>query len=570
MTVMSMTGAASGGEIDWHSIDWAQAHRTVRRLQRRIAKATREGRWGKVKASQWLLTHSLHGKMLAVKRVTENQGKRTPGVDGETWSTPGSKAKAVMSLRRRGYQPSPLRRVYIPKKNGKKRPLGIPTMQDRAMQALHLLALLPVAETQADPNSYGFRPKRASRDAIGQCFKVLANRTNRAQWVLDADIAACFDNISHDWLLANIPMDKAVLQKWLKSGFVWKNQMFPTEAGTPQGGIISPTLANMTLDGLEPTLLRHFGIRRPQKKRNEHKVNLVRYADDFVLTGATQETLEEARSVIEDFLRERGLALSPEKTKVAHVDTGFDFLGWNARKYDGVLIIKPSKKNVHAFLRKVREIIKKSPTAKQENLIATLNPIIRGWANYHQNQVAKDTFHKVDHLIWEQLWKWACRRHRNKSRKWVKRRYFIREGSRDWIFSTSVKKEGKAKRIYLTYASNTPIRRHRKIRSVANPFDPAWDEYFEERLGWIMERDLRGKRQLLQLWQQQAGQCPQCREPISKESGWHVHRILPRAQGGTDQSSNLMLLHPNCQRQVLSRGYSDGSPAPVKGGFVET
>ena len=570
MTVMTMTGAASDGEIDWHSIDWAQAHRAVRRLQRRIAKATREGRWGKVKALQWLLTHSLHGKMLAVKRVTENQGKRTPGVDGETWSTPGSKAKAVMSLRRRGYQPSPLRRVYIPKANGKKRPLGIPTMQDRAMQALHLLALMPVAETTADPNSYGFRPERASRDAAEQCYCVLGNRI-KAQWVLDADIAGCFDNISHDWLLANIPMDTAVLGKWLKSGFVWKNRMFPTEAGTPQGGIISPTLANMTLDGLETTVLRHFTDRRPLKKnKHAHRVNLVRYADDFILTGATSETLEEAKTVIEDFLRERGLALSPEKTKIAHIEEGFDFLGWNVRKYDGVLLTKPSKKNVLAFMRKVRAVIKGSPTAKQETLIAMLNPIIRGWANYHQNQVAKDTFQKVDHLIWEQLWKWACRRHRNKSRNWVKRRYFIREGTRDWIFSTTVKKEGKAKRIYLTYASNTPIRRHRKIRSEANPFDPAWDEYFEERLGWIMERNLRGKKKLLQLWRQQGGQCPQCQEPITKGSGWHVHHIVPKAQGGTDQSSNLKLLHPNCQRQILSRGYGDGVPAPLTGGFAET
>lgn len=570
MTVMTMTGAASDGEIDWHSIDWAQAHRTVRRLQRRIAKATREGRWGKVKALQWLLTHSLHGKMLAVKRVTENQGKRTPGVDGATWSTPGSKAKAVRSLRRRGYQPSPLRRVYIPKANGKKRPLGIPTMQDRAMQALHLLALMPVAETTADPNSYGFRPERASRDAAEQCYCVLGNR-NKAQWVLDADIAGCFDNISHNWLLANIPMETAVLGKWLKSGFVWNNQMFPTEAGTPQGGIISPTLANMTLDGLEATVLRHFTARRPLKKnKHAHRVNLVRYADDFVLTGATAETLEEAKTVIEDFLRERGLTLSPEKTKIAHIEEGFDFLGWNVRKYDGVLLIKPSKKNVLAFLRKIRAVIKGSPTAKQETLIATLNPIIRGWANYHQNQVGKDTFQKVDHLIWEQLWKWACRRHRNKSQKWVKRRYFIREGARDWIFSTTVKKEGKAKRIYLTYASNTPIRRHRKIRSDANLFDPAWDEYFEERLGWIMERDLRGKKKLLQLWRQQGGQCPQCQEPITKGSGWHVHHIVPKAQGGTDQSSNLMLLHPNCQRQILSHGYGDGVPAPLTGGLAET
>ena len=569
MTVMTMTGAASDGEVDWHSIDWPQVHRTVRRLQVRIAKATREGCWGKVQALQWLLTHSLHGKLLAVKRITENQGKRTPGVDGETWSTPESKAKAATLLRRRGYQPSPLRRVYIPKKNGKKRPLGIPTMQDRAMQALHLLALLPVAETQADPNSYGFRPERASRDAIEQCFIVLANHTNRAQWVLDADIAACFDNISHDWLLANIPMDTAVLGKWLKAGFVWKNQMFPTEAGTPQGGIISPTLANMTLDGLEPILLQHFGIKRPQKKFNKHKVNLVRYADDFAVTGASIETLEMAKVVIEGFLRERGLTLSPEKTKITHIEEGFDFLGWNVRKYDGILLIKPSKKNVQAFLRKVRAVIKGSPTAKQETLIAMLNPIIRGWANYHQNQVAKDTFQKVDHFIWQQLWKWACRRHPNKSRRWVKKRYFIRDGGRDWTFSAKIDKGGKDTRIFLVYAGNTPIRRHRKIRSDANPFDPAWSEYFEDRLGWVMERDLKGKKQLLRLWQQQAGKCPQCLEPITKDSGWHVHHILPKAQGGSNKFSNLMLLHPNCHRQVHSHGNGDGTPAPVTGSLRE-
>lgn len=562
MTVMRMTGAASDGGMDWHSIDWREAHRTVRRLQIRIAKATREGRWGKVKALQWLLTHSLHGKMLAVKRVTENRGKRTSGVDGVTWSTPESKSKAVMSLKRRGYQPSPLRRVYIPKANGKKRPLGIPTMQDRAMQALYLLALLPVAETRADPNSYGFRPERASQDAAEQCFTVLGNR-NRAQWVLDADIAGCFDNISHDWLLANIPMDKAVLAEWLKSGFVWNNQMFPTKAGTPQGGIISPTLANMTLDGLEPMLLQHFGIRRMHNKINKHKVNLVRYADDFVLTGATTETLEEAKTVIVDFLRERGLALSPEKTKITHIEEGFDFLGWNVRKYDGVLLIKPSKKNVQAFLRKIREIIRKSPTAKQETLIVQLNPIIRGWANYHQNRVAKETFQKVDHLIWQQLWRWACRRHPNKSRRWVKKRYFIREGARDWIFSTKTTIRGKETRISLVHAGSTPIRRHRKIRMGANPFDPAWSEYFEDRLGWIIERDLKGRKQLLRLWQQQAGECPQCLEPITKESGWHIHHILPKAQGGSNNFSNLMLLHPNCHRQVHSHGNGDGTPAPV-------
>jgi RNA-directed DNA polymerase len=258
MTVITMTGAASNREVNWRSIDWAKAHQTVRRLQMRIAKAVQERRWGKVKVLQQLLTHSFYGKVVAVKRVTENQGKNTPGVDRETWDRPEKKAKAVLSLRPRGYHPQPLRRVFIPKANGKSRPLGIPTMKDRAMQALYLLALEPVAEATADPNSYGFRPMRATRDAIGHCHTALSN-SHRATWVLDADISGCFDNISHDWMLANIPMDKVILRKWLKSGFIWKGQMFATEAGTPQGGIISPVLANMTLDGMQQALIAQFG-----------------------------------------------------------------------------------------------------------------------------------------------------------------------------------------------------------------------------------------------------------------------------------------------------------------------
>jgi RNA-directed DNA polymerase len=278
MTTMLMVGAPSVCEVAWHEIDWAKAHRTVRRLQMRIAKAVREGRWGKVKSLQWLLTHSYYGKAIAVKRVTENQGKKTPGVDRETWDTPESKAKAVLSLKRKGYQPQPLRRMYIPKTNGKMRPLGIPTMKDRAMQALHRLALEPIAETMADPNSYGFRSERASRDAAEQCFTTLATKKS-AQWVMDADISGCFDNISHDWLLANILMDKAILRKWLKSGFVWKGQMLPTELGTPQGGIISPTLANITLDGMERRLNERFGVNKSQHT-NKSRINLIRYADD--------------------------------------------------------------------------------------------------------------------------------------------------------------------------------------------------------------------------------------------------------------------------------------------------
>ena len=499
MTTMKMVGAASGCAVGWHGIDWATAHQTVRRLQMRIAKAVREKRWGKVKTLQWLLTRSFYGKAIAVKRVTENQGKKSPGVDGEIWDTPETKARAVMSLRRRGYQPRPLRRVYIPKANGKMRPLGIPTMKDRAMQALHLLALEPIAETTADPNSYGFRVERASRDAAGQCFTMLS-QAGSAQWVLDADISGCFDNISHNWLLTNIPMDKVVLQKWLKSGFVWKGQMFPTVAGTPQGGIISPTLANMTLDGMERTLERRFGVKNSMKLL-KNKAHLIRYADDFVLTGATNAVLEEAKSMIEEFLKERGLSLSCEKTKIVHIKDGFDFLGWNVRSYDGKLLIKPAKKNVLAFLRKIRAIVNEAKTAKQETVIARLNPLIRGWANYHRNQVAKAIFQKVDHLIWERLWKWACRRHPRKPLTWIKDRYFIRQGLRHWVFGTMIADEdGERKLVKLVYASDTPIRRHTKIKGEANPFDPAWEQYFEGRLSLTMKDNLRGRTKLLYLW----------------------------------------------------------------------
>jgi len=565
MAVMKMTGAASDHVIAWRSIDWADAHQTVRRLQMRIAKAVREGRWGRVTALQRLLTHSFYGKAIAVKRVTENQGKTTPGVDGETWERPDKKSRAVLSLRQRGYTPQPLRRVFIPKANGKMRPLGIPTMKDRAMQALHLLALEPIAETTADPNSYGFRPMRATRDAMGQCYTVLSN-SHRAPWVLDADISGCFDNISHDWMIANIPMDKVILRKWLTSGFIWKGQMFATAAGTPQGGIISPVLANMTLDGLEQVLVARFG-KKSTSRASRAKVNLIRYADDLVVTGATKEVLEEAKSLIEVFLRDRGLTFSEEKTRIVHIDEGFDFLGWNARKYDGVLLIKPAKKNVQAFLQKIREIIETAKMAKQEWVIEKLNPMIRGWANYHRNQVANDTFRKVDHAIWEMLWRWACRRHPDKSLRWVKDRYFHRIGREDWIFGvkTTTGGTGGQKWVTLVKARNTKIRRHVKIKGAANPFDPAWEEYFKSRLGLVMKDTLRGKGRLIQLWRQQQGKCPHCHEPITRETGWNQLRTPHTVGGGKDKLSIPVLLHPNCRRQVQSRGLSE-HPAPLKRG----
>jgi RNA-directed DNA polymerase len=381
-------GAVFHVESDWHAIDWPKVHRNVHRLQIRIVKATQAGKWNKVKALQHLLTHSWSGKALAVRRVTENHGKKTPGVDKEIWNTPEQKATAIHQLQQRGYHPQPLRRVYIPKKSGKLRPLGIPTMKDRAMQALYLLALDPIAETTGDPNSYGFRPGRSAADAAEQCFIALG-REGSAQWILEGDIKACFDRISHDWMLAHIPMEKAILRKWLKAGYMEKQVLHPTEEGTPQGGICSPVLANLTLDGLERVLREKYPIDTQRAKRA--KVNLSRYADDFIITGSSKELLERVvKPLVEQFLGERALELSQEKTQITSIEDGFDFLGWNVRKYEGKLLIKPSKKAVQTFLNDLREEIKSHQQLTAGKLIALLNPKIRGWVNYHRHAESRE------------------------------------------------------------------------------------------------------------------------------------------------------------------------------------
>ncbi len=557
-------GAVSHDASDWHAIDWPRVHRTVRRLQIRIVKATQAGKWNKVKVLQHLLTHSFSGKALAVRRVTENHGKKTPGVDKDIWNTPEKKATAVRQLRQRGYRPQPLKRVYIPKHNGKLRPLGIPTMKDRAMQALYLLALDPVAETTGDPNSYGFRPGRSAADAIEQCFIALGQDSS-AQWILEGDIQACFDRISHDWMLTHIPMDKQILQKWLKAGYMERQVLHPTEEGTPQGGICSPVLANLTLDGLERVLREQYP---PNTRRaKQAKVNLSRYADDFVITGSSKELLEaEVKPLVEQFLRERGLELSPEKTHITHITEGFDFLGWNVRKYAGKLLIKPSKKAVQTFLNDLRQEIKSHQQLAAGKLIAILNPKIRGWVNYHRHAVSKKTFHSVDYALHQCLWHWAKRRHPNKSASWVKQRYFCTVGERHWVFfGKVVTAEGTTRTILLEMAGRTPIRRHTKIRGTANPYDPAWEVYFEQRLGARLAQTTKGLGQRFTVWMQQQGICPVCDQAITDLQGCDSHHIIKRVEGGSDGAANRVLVHPNCHRQIHSQGLAVVKPRPATG-----
>ncbi|WP_459718218.1 reverse transcriptase domain-containing protein, partial [Paraburkholderia sp. 2C] len=413
------------------------------------------------------------------------------------------------------------------------------------------LALEPVAESTSDPNSYGFRINRSTADAMSQIFVVMSRR-NSAPWVLEADIKGCFDHINHDWLENHVPMDRQILRKWLKAGLIYKGQLQATEAGTPQGGIISPTLANVTLNGLERELVAHLGARFGIAKAKKLKVNVVRYADDFVITSDSKEMLEsEVRPWVEAFLAVRGLQLSEEKTRITHIDEGFDFLGWNFRKYSGKLLIKPSRKNVKTFYRKVADTISSNKEATPEGLILLLNPMLRGWAQYHSPVVAKQAYSRMDHLVFQRVWRWSKRRHPNKNTDWVKKKYFHIVGERSWVFGAPmVAGDGSKWLLEMYRMSSTPIQRHKKVKGEFNPFDPRWEEYGEQLRQERMWVSTRYRKQWASLYMSQGGLCAHCACPLTDETGWHDHHLEYRMTGGTDALSNRVLLHPHCHQQV--------------------
>ena len=477
----------------WKSIDWKKAEAEVNRLQARIAKATQEKKWNTVKRLQYLLTHSYYAKVLAIRKVTTNKGKNTPGIDKELWKTPASKMRGALALTDKGYRAKPLRRVYIEKPGKKeKRPLGIPCMYDRAMQALYALALDPVSETTADAKSFGFRKGRSAHDACEYIFTALSRKTS-PQWVLEGDIRGCFDHISHDWLIEHIPMDKSVLKQFLKAGFIFRDELFPTEEGTPQGGVISPILANMTLDGMQKILSDRFHTNRLGKVdlrfKNAHKVNLVRYADDFIVTAATREIAEEAKMLLRDFLESRGLELSEEKTLITHI----------------------------------------------------LNQQLRGWANYHQSVCAKDAFSRADHILYEMLWRWAKRRHPKKNRRWITSNYWHRKELKNWVFTT-----GKEELIRL---GEVPIVRHAKVRMDANPYLDT--EYFTRRKFQNGMKRLSGW--FKKIWRNQHGCCYHCGLPMEISDEREIFYKVPLSMGGKDEVRNMAYVHKYCQSIFLER-----------------
>ena len=464
---------------NWETILWRKVIQNVTRLQRRIAKAVKQGRWAKAKALMHLVTKSFYAKLLAVLRVSTNKGGNTPGVDNFFWTSGEEKLEAARKLQSRGYRSKPLRRVYILKKNGKKRPLSIPVMDDRAMQTLHKIALDPLAESLADKNSYGFRPRRSCNDAVAACFQLLCRKIS-PQWIIEADIKACFDNIGHDWILKNIPVNKTILNEWLKAGYIEKKRLFPTEKGTPQAfGVSSVERWNHIADDHELGF-GWFGNANQQKfpRWKNKKVNFIRYADDFVITAISKEVITyEIIPLVTEFLMERGLELSAEKSKITNINDGFNFLSQNVRKFKGKLIIRPSKEAVQSFKDKIKKTIDENRGMPAHALIRVLNPVIRGWSNYHKGICSKRIFNRLATFIWWQLRRWAKYQHGNKNRWWIANRYFKDNHFTDQRITKNSTENHRLYRI-----GYVPIRYHVKVKAEDNPFLPEFDQYFCNRI----------------------------------------------------------------------------------------